>query len=94
MRADCLLYANGRTGNTDKLHLDKVGLKPDSRGQLKVNQNYCTDVEHIYAVGDVIGYLALPVRLMTKAVLWPRLLPTAQPKASLSTISHRDLYHS
>ncbi|MDV5172294.1 Si-specific NAD(P)(+) transhydrogenase [Photobacterium rosenbergii] len=59
MRADCLLYANGRTGNTDKLSLDKVGLAPDSRGQLKVNQNYCTDVEHIYAVGDVIGYPSL-----------------------------------
>ncbi|MCQ1057946.1 Si-specific NAD(P)(+) transhydrogenase [Photobacterium sp. ZSDE20] len=59
MRADCLLYANGRTGNTDKLSLDKVGLAPDSRGQLQVNQNYCTDVEHIYAVGDVIGYPSL-----------------------------------
>ncbi|AJR06926.1 Si-specific NAD(P)(+) transhydrogenase [Photobacterium gaetbulicola] len=59
MRADCLLYANGRTGNTDKLNLDKVGLMPDSRGQLKVNHNYCTDIEHIYAVGDVIGYPSL-----------------------------------
>ncbi len=30
MRADCLLYANGRTGNTDKLNL-AVGLEADSR---------------------------------------------------------------
>lgn len=59
MRADCLLYANGRTGNTDKLNLAKVGLTPDSRGQLAVNQNYCTEVDHIYAVGDVIGYPSL-----------------------------------
>ncbi|MGF1715146.1 Si-specific NAD(P)(+) transhydrogenase [Photobacterium chitinilyticum] len=59
MRADCLLYANGRTGNTDRLNLDKVGLTPDSRGQLNVNQNYCTEVEHVYAVGDVIGYPSL-----------------------------------
>ncbi|GAB3532395.1 Si-specific NAD(P)(+) transhydrogenase [Photobacterium alginatilyticum] len=59
MRADCLLYANGRTGNTDRLTLGKVGLTPDSRGQLKVNQNYRTDVEHVYAVGDVIGYPSL-----------------------------------
>ncbi|WP_064601581.1 Si-specific NAD(P)(+) transhydrogenase [Photobacterium sp. J15] len=59
MRADCLLYANGRTGNTDRLNLDKVGLTPDSRGQLKVNPNYRTEVEHIYAVGDVIGYPSL-----------------------------------
>ncbi len=59
MRADCLLYANGRTGNTDRLNLEKVGLTPDSRGQLNVNQNYCTEVEHVYAVGDVIGYPSL-----------------------------------
>lgn len=59
MRADCLLYANGRTGNTDKLNLSAVGLEADSRGQLKVNRNYQTVVDNIYAVGDVIGYPSL-----------------------------------
>ncbi|MGP8308982.1 Si-specific NAD(P)(+) transhydrogenase [Vibrio sp. YIC-376] len=59
MLADCLLYANGRTGNTDKLNLGAVGLEADSRGQLKVNRNYQTVVENIYAVGDVIGYPSL-----------------------------------
>ncbi|MCG6412109.1 Si-specific NAD(P)(+) transhydrogenase [Vibrio fluvialis] len=59
MKADCLLYANGRTGNTDKLNLEVVGLSPDSRGQLTVNTNYQTEVDHIYAVGDVIGYPSL-----------------------------------
>ena len=59
MRADCLLFANGRTGNTDMLNLKNVGLKADSRGQLKVNSNYQTEVENIYAVGDVIGYPSL-----------------------------------
>lgn len=59
MKADCLLYANGRTGNTDKLNLKQVGLTPDSRGSLSVNTEYQTEVEHIYAVGDVIGYPSL-----------------------------------
>ena len=59
MRADCLLYANGRTGNTDKLNLGAVGLEADSRGQVSVNTNYQTNVEHVYAVGDVIGYPSL-----------------------------------
>lgn len=59
MRADCLLFANGRSGNTDMLNLQNVGLKADSRGQLKVNSNYQTEVENIYAVGDVIGYPSL-----------------------------------
>ncbi|ASI89565.1 Si-specific NAD(P)(+) transhydrogenase [Vibrio mediterranei] len=59
MRADCLLYANGRTGNTDALNLSAVGLSADSRGQLNVDSNYQTDVDHVYAVGDVIGYPSL-----------------------------------
>ncbi|MDK9758800.1 FAD-dependent oxidoreductase, partial [Vibrio sp. D173a] len=59
MRADCLLYANGRTGNTDKLNLGAVGLESDSRGQVSVNANYQTNVSHVYAVGDVIGYPSL-----------------------------------
>ncbi|MGV3002922.1 Si-specific NAD(P)(+) transhydrogenase [Vibrio sp.] len=59
MKADCLLYANGRTGNTDKLDLELVGLTPDSRGQLSVNKHYQTEVDHVYAVGDVIGYPSL-----------------------------------
>ena len=59
MKADCILFANGRSGNTDKLNLSAVGLEPDSRGQLQVNKSYQTDIEHIYAVGDVIGYPSL-----------------------------------
>lgn len=59
MRADCLLFANGRTGNTDMLNLDSIGIQADARGQLKVNENYQTDVDNVYAVGDVIGYPSL-----------------------------------
>lgn len=59
MRADCLLVANGRTGNTDKLNIEATGLNADSRGQIKVNKNYQTEVNNIYAVGDVIGYPSL-----------------------------------
>ena len=59
MRADCLLFANGRTGNTADLNLNNAGLKADGRGQLKVNDQYQTDVKNIYAVGDVIGYPSL-----------------------------------
>jgi len=59
MRADCLLFANGRTGNTDKLDLSNIGLTANSRGQLEVNEHYQTKVDNIYAVGDVIGYPSL-----------------------------------
>ena len=59
VKADCLLYANGRTGNTDSLSLENVGLEADGRGLLKVNSMYQTAQPHIYAVGDVIGYPSL-----------------------------------
>lgn len=59
MKADCLLFANGRTGNTDSLALENVDLKPDSRGQLAINSHYQTAVSNILAVGDVIGYPSL-----------------------------------
>jgi NAD(P) transhydrogenase len=59
LRADTLLYCIGRQGGTAFLALDKVGLVADNRGRLKVNSNYQTDVSHIYAVGDVIGFPAL-----------------------------------
>ena len=59
MKADCLLWANGRTGNTVDLKLDNAGLSADGRGQLKVNNTYQTEVDNIFAVGDVIGYPSL-----------------------------------
>jgi len=59
LKTDILLYANGRTGNTDNMGLDKVGIIPDSRGNLKVNDDFQTTAPHIYAVGDVIGYPSL-----------------------------------
>jgi NAD(P) transhydrogenase len=54
-----LLHANGRTGNTDGMNLQAVGLTPNERGQLQVNDNYQTAVPHVFAVGDVIGPPAL-----------------------------------
>ena len=59
LKSDLLLWAQGRTGNTQGLGLEAVGLKPDGRGQLKVDEFYRTAREHIYAVGDVVGYPSL-----------------------------------
>lgn len=59
IKTDVLLWANGRTGNTDGLSLDILGIVPDSRGQLQVNEHFQTAVPHIYAVGDVIGFPSL-----------------------------------
>lgn len=60
IKSDIFLWANGRTGNFDGLALDKVSIKTNSRGQVNVNEHYQVDgKEHIYAVGDFIGYPSL-----------------------------------
>ena len=59
IKANALLWCNGRTGNTKDLGLDNVGLEADSRGQLKVDKCFRTAVQNIYAVGDVIGWPSL-----------------------------------
>ncbi|OGX05717.1 MAG: NAD(P)(+) transhydrogenase, partial [Nitrospirae bacterium RIFCSPLOWO2_12_FULL_63_8] len=56
---DSLLYSMGRLANTDLLNLPAAGLTVDKIGQLKVNEHYQTDVPHIYAAGDVIGFPGL-----------------------------------
>ncbi|MBX3445031.1 MAG: Si-specific NAD(P)(+) transhydrogenase [Planctomyces sp.] len=59
LKADALLWAAGRTGNSDGMGLDKVGIVPDARGNIPVNEHLQTEAPHIYAVGDVIGPPAL-----------------------------------
>jgi NAD(P) transhydrogenase len=59
LRADALLWCNGRTGNTDGLNLDNIGLEANHRGQLDVSERYETSVADVYAAGDVIGWPSL-----------------------------------
>ena len=59
LEADVLLYAVGRDGNSRGLGLEGIGIVPDARGLLAVNEKFQTVHPHIYAVGDVIGYPAL-----------------------------------
>lgn len=59
IKSEIVLWANGRTGNTDKLNLEAIGLAANSRGQLEVNKRYQTAVENIFAAGDVIGWPSL-----------------------------------
>lgn len=55
VKADVVLVAIGRRPFTDKLGLDNVGVNVDERGFIPVDEDYQTNVEGIYAVGDVIG---------------------------------------
>lgn len=59
LRADMLLYCNGRSGNTQGLGIENLGLETNSRGQLEIDDRYSTGVEGIYAAGDVVGWPSL-----------------------------------
>ncbi|WP_263264937.1 Si-specific NAD(P)(+) transhydrogenase [Pseudomonas sp. RIT-PI-S] len=59
IKADALLWCNGRTGNTDRLGLENIGIKVNSRGQIDVDESYRTSVPTIYGAGDVIGWPSL-----------------------------------
>jgi NAD(P) transhydrogenase len=59
IKSDVLLWANGRTGNSNVLKVENAGLASNQRGQIAVNRQYQTAVPHIYAVGDIVGPPAL-----------------------------------
>lgn len=52
--ADAVLLATGRKPNTD-LNLNNTDIVLGERGEIKVNPQLQTTVEHIYAIGDVKG---------------------------------------
>jgi NAD(P) transhydrogenase len=67
--AETVMYSAGRQGQTDHLDLENAGLEADARGRIFVDDNYRTKVDHIYAVGDVIGFPALAATSMDQGRL-------------------------
>lgn len=59
IKSDIILWANGRTGNSDNMGLEELGIKITPRGHIEVNERYQTAVENIYAAGDIIGWPSL-----------------------------------
>ncbi|EEN90024.1 MULTISPECIES: Si-specific NAD(P)(+) transhydrogenase [Rhodococcus] len=67
--AETVMYSAGRQGLTAPLALENAGLEADERGRIYVDDNFRTKVEHIYAVGDVIGFPALAATSMDQGRL-------------------------
>ena len=57
--SDLVLFSAGRTGATAQLNLEAAGLTVNPRGLLTVDPKLHTQVPHIFAAGDVIGYPSL-----------------------------------
>ncbi len=89
--ADALLYAVGRQPNTDRLDLANVGLEPDARGRLVVNENFQTKVPHVYATGDCIGFPSLASTSMEQGRL-ASLHMFGQPQAIVKDLLPYGIY--
>ncbi len=59
IHSELLLWAQGRTGNSDRMGLEALGITINRRGNIEVNENYQSAQSHIYAVGDVAGGASL-----------------------------------
>lgn len=53
---DCVLYGNGREGNTRGLGLERAGVHTRERGYIEVDERFRTSVPFIFAAGDVLGF--------------------------------------
>ena len=54
VEADYVLVTVGRRPNTDELGLDKAGIETTERGLIKVDKQGRTNVDNIYAIGDIV----------------------------------------
>ncbi len=71
---DCLIWAIGRIPNTDQLNLEGIDLICDVRGFIPVDEYQNTNIENIYAIGDVTGKATLtPVAIAAGRKLAERL---------------------
>ncbi len=67
IKPGAILVSAGRSGNTKSLGLEGIGVDVDSRGRVKVDEFFRTNVPNIYAAGDVIGSPALASTAMEQA---------------------------
>ena len=75
------LAATGRKALVADLNLERVGVQLSESGAVVVNSHYQSNVEHIYALGDVIGRVALtPVAIAEAKYFYQRHIIGSQPQ--------------
>mmetsp|Transcript_28347 Transcript_28347/g.25156 ORF Transcript_28347/g.25156 Transcript_28347/m.25156 type:complete len:292 (+) Transcript_28347:632-1507(+) len=55
LKADVVLISTGRRPNTDKLGAKEAGIKLDDKGRVLIDEHFKTNVNGIYAIGDVVS---------------------------------------
>jgi NAD(P) transhydrogenase len=59
LKSEILLWANGRSGNSESMNLQEAGIETDYKGNIVVQEDYRTSLDHVFAVGDIAGFPAL-----------------------------------
>ena len=85
LEADVVLVAIGRKPNTDKLGLDKVGIKTNERGFIE-NNHLKTNVDNIYVVGDVTTGAMLAHKAEDEGVVAAELIAGQKPHINYDCI--------
>ena len=78
--ADTVLCATGRSPKTQGIGLEDAGVALGDNGQVLVNADYQTNVENIYAIGDVTDRIQLTPVAIEEAMCLSSNLFTDQPK--------------
>ena len=79
LNGDYCLVSIGRKPHTDGLRLENAGVKVNDRGQVEVDDHLKTNVEYIYAIGDVIEGAMLAHKAEEEGVLVAEQLAGQKP---------------
>ena len=86
IEGDYVLVAVGRKPYTDGLGLENAGVELDERGKVKVNEHLQTNVQNIYAIGDVIKGAMLAHKASEEGVLVAEQLAGQKPHINYNLI--------
>ncbi len=79
--ADLVMYATGRIANTQSLALDQAGVNVGKRGEIPVDLYSKTNVDHIFAVGDVTNRMNLTPVAIAESIALVKTLYEDNPTA-------------
>lgn len=86
LEADYCLVAIGRRAYTDGLGLENIGITPNQRGQVEVNEHLQTSVPNVYAVGDVVRGAMLAHKAEEEGVFVAEVIAGQKPHINYNLI--------
>ena len=86
LKGDYCLVSIGRRPYTDKLGLENAGVNLDERGRIEVDAHLKTNVENIYAIGDVVKGAMLAHKAEEEGVFVAEVIDGQKPHINYNLI--------